>query len=170
MKDKTLYKDEWLSVIQRDEWYNFVHENVCDSKKLAILVLDESGENTLIRMEYNPAHNPDDMTLCSITGSIDKGKSPDEMAIIELKEEAGIDITPDQLISLGIAKPYKASDAEFALYMVQVPIDIERIEEEGDGTKGEEGAYSEWMEINEAINKCEDALLHMMILRSKENV
>lgn len=170
MGDKTLFFNEWLSLRIKDGWYSYVHEERCDGKIVAILVYTTTADGKglakiLGRYEGNPLRK-DKLTLCSITGGKEKGLTLIETAILEMHEEAGYDVIEDELEYLGIVEPYKAADTQVHLYSYNATgKENEReIKSKGDGSKGEEGAYCEWITIDDAY-KSTDSVLHSLIAR-----
>jgi len=161
---KNLWSDEWISVKQTDG-FTFV-EQTKGNNGVAVLLYKQDGDKVFIagRYEKNPPHKADTQTLASLTGGVDKGNSIEETAILESKEEAGVDIVIKDLINLGTVFPWKSSAACQHLFAVDCN-DKDLGEAEGDGSSFEEGAYCEWISIEEAI-KSEDPILHALILRA----
>jgi len=142
-KDKVLYADEWLSLRQTGGRYTYMHEEKSDGKAVAVLGFktEEDGSYKILgRFEEVPPHH-DGISLCALTGMVEKGDEPLETAVRELSEEAGIEADQDQFENFGTTRPSKASDTTMFLFAVDLS-DIEEKEiysGEGDGTKGEEG-------------------------------
>jgi len=165
--DKILYENEWLSLQETPDGYTFLHENRCNGIVAVIVyTTDEMGIDKILgRWETNPAHK-DGMNLCAITGGIEEGIKPEEMAVVELSEEAGINTVPETLKFLGQVKPYKAADTTAYLYALDWTGNDDNIERnpKGDGSSGEQGAYVDWIDLDTALH-CKDALLHSMMLK-----
>lgn len=170
MAKKLLFENEWLSVYEHDGWYIAAHESRCEKGELvAILpfVLDKYGavEKVLGRYEECPAHG-DGMALCAITGGVDHGSNPVDAVIKELWEEGGFRADAGDLVDLGTIRPIASSDATVYLYGIDVTEDehLRREDSIGDGTKGEEGAYCDWVELEEAI-ACKSSNMIAMVAR-----
>ena len=168
--DELLFENEWLSVYMKDGWYVYAHESRCEQGELvAVLpfVLDRYGsvEKLLGRYEECPAHG-DGMALCSITGGVDIGSNPVDAAIQELWEEGGFRAESTDLIDLGTIRPIPSSDATVYLYGIDVTEDehLWRGDSIGDGTKGEEGAYCDWVNVDEAV-ACKSSNMIAMVAR-----
>lgn len=168
--DKLLFENEWLSVYEHDGWYIAAHESRCERGELVAVLPFTLGMNgnvdkLLGRYEECPAHG-DGMQLCSITGGVDHGSNPVDAAIQELWEEGGFRADANDLIDLGTVRPIASSDAKVFLYGIDVTDDahLRREDSIGDGTKGEEGAYCDWVDVAEAI-QCKSANMLSMICR-----
>lgn len=161
MQDDILFENKWIQVIERDGWYTFMHSVYSEGKAIMCLVYDFSGNipKLLARFEHNPAHpngtrsesNPK-QEMTSITGSYEKGMSIEEVVLMELEEEAGIIASLDELESLGEVYSNKASDTVIHLYAIDGSGKTLN-PPKGDGSVGEEGAYVEWMDAIELIQK-----------------
>lgn len=170
-----IFHNKWVSLMESlDEngcRYIYTTEPWSGSKGVAVLVHRWQKKNGwgyaerefLGRYEICPAHS-DEAELCSITGGLDK---PDEdafqIAIREVKEEAGYDIYEHELLYLGSVRPSKASDKEVFLFAVDVT-GKEQGEAIGDGTLGEVGAYTKWVARNRVVF-CKDPLMGTMVTR-----
>ena len=161
MKTETLYKNEWIEIHKRDDWYNYAHMPRGDGVGILIYSSEEGGK-ILIRKEHNPAHGPG-FRATSFTGTIEDGNTPEETAVIEAKEESGYQIEKSELEPLGWIYPFKFSDYKQHLFAVDVtgktPGEIE-----GDGTLGEEGASTYWARMNET-NEVTEPLIGCMLNR-----
>jgi len=154
-----LFHNKWLSLKEVDG-YVYSHETRCNGKIIA--VLGYKDDKILGRFERTPAHS-DDIELCSLTGGVDDGDKPDETAIRELYEEAGITKEIKDLEPLGTVRPSKSSDTVVYLYAVNCE-DVDIKKTDGDGSDGEKGSYCKWIDRSEVI-ECKDPLLHTMLLR-----
>jgi 8-oxo-dGTP pyrophosphatase MutT (NUDIX family) len=162
--------DEYLSLRQKDGWYTYTHESRAEKGELvAVLpfILDMRGnvDKLLGRYEECPAHD-DGVALCAITGGVDHGSNPVEAVLQELWEEGGFRADADDLIELGTIRPLASSDACVHLYAIDVTNEehLRREDSIGDGTKGEEGAYCDWVTMEDAVN-CKSANMLSMICR-----
>lgn len=162
MSDEVLFQTKYLTVIRRDGWYEFTKE----SDTVAFVIIIKGTKDTVVRMEKCPAHG-EDFNPTVFSGMIDKeGESPEQTAIRELEEEAGY--TKDQIKStkyFGTVRPSKAQDTTSHLFLFFVEGDPS-IEIAGDGTKGEEGAHSVRMPLDEAINVVQDPRFHAIVART----
>ena len=103
------------------------------------------------------------LELSSITGGVEDGQCPCETAIMETGEEAGYQISEDQLIELGTVRSSKGMDTTVHMFAVDVA-GMEQGEAKGDGSQGEEEAHTNWLSIEEAV-ACKDPLMAAMIAR-----
>ena len=155
MSDELLFGNEWIQVKERDNWYTFMHNIKTNGKAIMVLVYnftDPDNLKLLARYEHNPAHpegtrssKDSKYEMTSITGGAEPDMTLDEVAIMELREEAGLVATEDELESLGAIYPSKGSDTFVNIYAIDGS-EKELGEPEGDGSKGEEGAYVEWVD------------------------
>ena len=108
-----------------------------------------------------PAWDMDRLIAASLTGGIEKGSTPLETAIKELKEETGY--TSDKIETLGQTFVAKASDTLCWLFAVDVT-DLVPEEIKGDGTGLESMSEPIW--VNEkALLTVLDPLVAQMYLR-----
>lgn len=176
MKDKVLFKNKWLSVVERTldngiKWVFGRHE-WCNSAGIAILpfrrVVTNPGWNYselrfLGRVEICPSHSPEPK-LCAVAGGMDKeGESPVQVAVRELYEETGYIAREKDIIDLGTARPSKGLDTTMHLFAVDVT-DLERVEPPGDGGLIEQLASTKWINRNEAVFS-QDPLLATLVAR-----
>lgn len=162
-EDKTeevLFKNKWIEVYEKDGWYTCYRSEhgvvvlgirYSESKKA---LLDEM--EALVRVEHTPCHldGPKEgkFNLTSLTGMIEDGLTPFQTAKKELLEESGYDVQEEAFIDLGWVYPSKQSDNKIYLFAVDLTGLEPSKEISGDGTKGEEGAYSKWVSLKEAIS------------------
>jgi len=151
-RDKVLFENKWISVIERDGWYTLSHQPT-GPEGVAVFVYDSKRNKALARYEHCPAHcKPEEFYITAITGSMDKeGKSPLDIAVMELEEEAGLITTPGSLVSLGTCLPMKSSDYKQHLFALDYDSSLPLLKPSGDGTEGEEGAYVEWVSLPELV-------------------
>lgn len=154
--------NKWLEIRKTPDGYTYSHETHCDGLKLAVLIFNDDNM-AFARHEWTPCHGAG-LQVCSITGSVEQG-DPVGTAIKEIKEEAGIDAKPDELIFLGTSRPYKATDAQYFLYALNAT-DKEEGEIKGDGSPGEKDSYCEWMPMERYL-LCKDPLVAQMFVRLK---
>lgn len=148
--DHILYNNEWLQMCETPDGYVYSHEAKSDGKGVAVLAFrQQNGIEVVGRYEQTPCHR-DGFALTSLTGLMDAADEyPAETAARELKEEAGIDVAPEQMRSLGSVRPSKQADTTMHLFCVDVG-DRDIGESVGDGTSGEQGAYCRWVTPREA--------------------
>lgn len=155
-----LFKEEWLS-IRENNGYTYVHEERANGVLVAILPYRKNKTEYLMRMEICPAHG-DEHEFCGIIGSYDDLKyTINQTAIRELKEEAGYEITEEQLIPLGWVWDSKVADTKVYLYTVNLT-DIEPGEATTDGTELEKTAYCMW-ESRKNCTKTRDSKIHTIL-------
>lgn len=173
-----LFKNKWVTVVEKtlDNGSKYVYSKAdwCSSEGVAILPYRARAINEdwgyykpefLGRFEICPAHS-DDIELCSITGGMDKeGESPAFTAKRELIEEGGYDVPVENFVYLGTVRPSKASDTTTHLFAVDLDKGANEVEATGDGTLGEEGAYCDWVSLEEATD-CKDPLVHTILMRA----
>lgn len=112
--------------------------------------MDKSGIEYLARREICPAHGQEP-ELCSITGGKEAELTLEDTACLELQEEAGIRISRDELIPLGIVKPSKATDTQVSLFAVDVT-GKKQATPLGDGSYFEQGSSVEWVNYQEGVS------------------
>lgn len=154
----TLIDNPWLSlkILKYPEkhinGYVFSHETRCDGKIVCILPYKKNKDGKyqyLIRREVVPCWDASNDALCSITGGVEKNDII-YTSKLELLEEAGYDVTKDQIVVLGKSNGSKSSDTIYHYITVDLT-DMKRIVAKGDGSKLEELANCEWVSsINES--------------------
>jgi hypothetical protein len=164
MKDKTLFNDPNLSLMQTGGWYTYAHMSRTEKGQLvAVLVYkkDDQGKVTHLLGRYeNTLPHKDGIGLSSITGGVDKGTWHLPTVREELIQEAGV---PDQEILediqrgmedkegmqrleyLGTCRPSKQEDTLCHLYTFDAT-GLELQQSITDGTQGEQGSYCKWEE------------------------
>jgi len=164
--DKTLWENEWLAVKEHDGWYTYMHQVKSGGKAVAVLGYSEDPLLILGRFEGVPCHN-DGINLCSLTGMVDPGEEFVEAAVREFDEESGSKVSASDLEDLGEVRPSKASDTVIHLYAAKIDKQDGKLTGDGDGTRGEAGAFCSFIPVTEAINS-KDPLLATMVLRLLE--
>lgn len=158
---KELFQNKWLSLRQVEN-YIYSHESRSAGKLVAVLVIDSTLPGQVMgRFEDTPCHF-DGLTLTSITGGVEND-DPLTTAVHELKEEAGFDAHPIELVSLGTVMPSKSADTVVYLYLFDA-LGRQPGQAEGDGSEGEVGAYCKWVTEAEAI-QCKCPLMVTMLAR-----
>lgn len=167
---ETLADNEWLALLLLKaphlgiDGYVFSHEARCNGNIVAILPYRRVGKDAweaLLRDEVVPPWGLSS-SLCAITGGCDhEGEEPVEVAIRELKEEAGYDVSA--LDVLGTCRGTKSTDTVFHLFAVDVT-SMEPGEATGDGSRLEDEASTSWSADPET---CDDPLVSVMWARLK---
>jgi len=165
MKREILYKSEWLNVVRLDGWYDvWESPELVNNTAVAVLAYKDTdeGRKYVGRYEWCPAHSPTkEFLLSSLTGGTES-EDPRVDAIRELEEEAGVrGKTIDDLIDLGSVFISKNSTTVLRLFAIQVD---EIGKSTGDGTKGEEGAYCDWVSEEDLIY-CKDTSVQTILMR-----
>lgn len=166
--EQTLYVNNYLSLKKRGN-YIYSHESRANGKLVAILVYDSSRPDAVLgRYEICPAHDDASPQLCAITGGVEKGKTPIESAITELREEAGYYADECDILSLGEVRPSKSADTVTYLYAFDANGKAQH-KVTGDGSEYELGAYCKWVSKKQAI-LCKDPLMALMIARKEQSM
>jgi hypothetical protein len=155
--EKVLWENKWLQVYEKDGWYTCCRSTVGDG--VMVLPFRPKGNTweILIRCEHTPCHEDGvrvkgKFNKTSLTGQIEKGYDPISTAEKELHEESGYTVLQKDFIDLGWVYPTKHSDDKSYMYAVDLKDAKEPGEIKGDGTKGEDGAWCEWVSIEEALS------------------
>ena len=154
--EKTLWENKWLEVYEKDGWYTCVRSTVGDGVMVLPYRTKGNTWEILIRCEHTPCHEDGvrvkgKFNKTSLTGQIEKGYDPISTAEKELYEESGYSVAQKDFLDLGWVYPTKHSDDKSYLYAVNLDGAKEPAEIKGDGTKGEDGAWCEWVSLEEAI-------------------
>ena len=164
MGDKILYEGTWLSIVERDGWYQFSRETARAGVVYVLVFRKAVFHPVLGRYEICPAHGDAEPILTSLSGGIEVGQDPADAAVAEVYEEAGYRITRDQLIDLGKVNLTKSTDTIGYLYAVDVS-DLERGDAPGDGSLGEEKSYCNWVSEDAAL-MCKCPVMATLIIRA----
>lgn len=164
MTDKLLYHTPYLSLKLRDGWYYFAQiPGSMGGVSILLYRTDDKDKSILGRFEVCPAHLDTTPALTAVSGGIEKGDSPIETAIKEAYEEAGYRLDPNELIDLGLCRLSTNQDTIVYCYAADVT-GKERYEAPGDGTRGEVGAYCDWVSAEEAVMS-KSAYMSVLVLR-----
>lgn len=134
-----IFGNKWLQ-IRNAVWsergvegYFFSHEASCDGEKVAVMPFRRgvSGTEYMVRNEVTPCWGWESQ-FSSLTGGVEKG-NPVATAVMEIKEEAGYDVDPGELIDLGTCWGTKSTDTTYYLYGADVT-GLEQGEAAGDGS------------------------------------
>lgn len=136
-REKILFKKDNIELIDFEGW-QFLKEN----DGIAILPYLIEENSILLRNESVPCFNyitQGERYLTIISGTIEDDENPLETVRRELKEEAGIELRDDYIISL-FGPIFVSKSGTRRLFWTILPLfsmDFEWIKPEGDGTKGE---------------------------------
>ena len=150
MKDIILYKTEWLSLRKLVDkpngvnGYIYSHEDRCNGKIISILPFRYKNNQIefLLRKEITPPWGMESK-ISSITGGVENNKIIPTV-IEEMKEEAGYEISQDDLIYLGTFRGTKSSDTLYYLYSVDLTNKNKTLDASGDGSELEKLAECYW--------------------------
>jgi len=162
MEEKILCKTEWVSLRKMIDpeygvnGYDYLHEDRCDGQIVVILPYRYNPETNLLefllRSEVTPPWGMNE-SISSITGEVEKDSTSKILdAVRELKEEAGYEVEPQDMVFLGISRGTKSVDTVYYLFTVELT-KIEKKEATGDGTKLEAMAHCYWTsDISAAVD------------------
>lgn len=163
MSDKILYTTPFLSLIERDGWYYFAQIPGSAGGVVILLYRQHRDKPILGRYEICPAHLDTVPTLTAIAGGIEDGDTPLETAVKESYEEAGYVLAASDFVDLGSCRLSTNQDTIVYLFASDVT-GKGRGDAPGDGTKGEEGAYCDWVTPFQAVQS-KSAFMSALILR-----
>jgi 8-oxo-dGTP pyrophosphatase MutT (NUDIX family) len=161
--DELLYHTPFLSLKLRDGWYYFAQIPGSMGGVSILLYRQDKDKPILGRYEICPAHLDTIPTLTAISRGIEEGDTPLETAVKEAYEEAGYKLDPAELIDLGHCRLSTNQDTIVYCFAADVT-GKPRHHAPGDGTKGEEGAYCDWVSLDEAILS-KSAYMSVLLLR-----
>jgi len=164
-EDGVVAEGEWAQfVIEPDTGYEYLKSD--PGVALLLYRTDNKEKPFLCVFEETPAHEDIKPILSSLTGTIDGDDTPEETAVREAKEEAGITITEDDLEPLGEINPAKNTNWNLTRFAVNIT-DIEIGKRTTDGTEIEEKAFTRWVSESD-IADSDDSVLHSLLLNFKE--
>ena len=172
MADKYLFKNKWVSLLEKGDGYVYSHEERCDGKIVAVLGFvkqPDGGMSILCRSEYTPSWVPGEdrtPTLSALTGGVEPGEDPDEAAFREAFEEAGIDSPSVEWYPLGQTKGTKSSDTDYYLYGVVLKAGEFKEQTEGDGSQAEAEAKNVLLPFEQALDELVDPVALAILARS----
>lgn len=168
-----LYDNPWVSLYEHDG-YVFSHETRCCGTIVAVLLtrnLPDRGREFGIRSETTPCwgSSPE---LSALTGGMERGFTPKELAVKEVHEESGYKIKTDDLRSLGYCRSSKSSDTVNLLYYVDIDdanptYDLAAFEA-GDGSDLDAAGKIVWHTASFIAANCPCPLALTMLLRYTE--
>lgn len=150
MSDKILHETPFLSLVERDGWYYFAQIPGSAGGVAIMLYRQDEDKPILGRYEMCPAHLDSIPALTAIAGGIEEGDTPLETAVKESYEEAGYKLQASDFIDLGNCRLSTNQDTIVYLFAADVT-GLPRYEALGDGTRGEQGAYCDWVTPTQAI-------------------
>jgi hypothetical protein len=174
---KTLFENKYLTVVEKETEshgkYVYATTPYCKSVGIGVLVYEFVGSEMYIfgRYEVRPCHS-EELELASITGAYDNSDKYTlrECVINELKEEAGLIVPEELLISLGQVRTSKLSDETTFLFAVDFENKrngkIKTCKPTTDGGLLEKDAYCMWVHESKALWS-KDPLLATMVARVK---
>jgi len=170
MKIETLLKTPWVSLrrmIDPDDGitgYDYLHENRCDGKIVAILPYRRIGEKIeyLLRNEVTPPWGWR-QAVSSITGGVENNDVLGT-AIHEVAEEAGYEVYEKEMIPLGTCRGTKSCDTMYYLYTVDLSNKDKTLDGSGDGSELERKAECFWADsIDNAVDPLVYVIKHKLI-------
>ena len=172
VRTETLHDNPWLSlrVVRAPErginGYAYSHETRCQGRIVAVLPhrIHNGRRQYLVRVEVTPCWglNPQQS---AITGAYEGGDITDD-AVRELAEEAGYDITRDDLVRLGESWASKSADTVYSLFSVDLT-GMTPGEAAGDGSRFEAEGTTVWLD-EDAISGVRDPQVGLMWARLRE--
>ena len=163
MSDRVLYRTKFLSLIERNGWYYFAQIPGSAGGVSILLYRQDKGMPILGRYEICPAHLDIVPALTAISGGIEEGDTPLETAVKESHEEAGYKLEANDFIDLGSCRLSTNQDTIVYLFAADVT-SKERHHAPGDGTRGEDGAYCDWVTSIQAVQS-KSAFMSALIAR-----
>ena len=168
--NKVRYDGEYVQLVETPEGYEYLKGK--SPKGVAVLVYrtgDWATEKPYLAVfEPVPAHGDKTNRMHALTGTIEDDGTAKNTAVREVMEEAGYEITADELIPLGNSiKPAKNTDWELTPFAVHITPEHKKTTAEGDGSAEEEKAYTRWVSKEKALGS-QDAVLHTLIARFEE--
>lgn len=159
--------------------YTYSHEVRCDGEIISILPFRyDSHEGRylyLLRHEWTPCWSLTEHFISSITG----GREPSgayPTAVSELMEEAGYDITVDDLIDLDLCKGIKSCDTDYHLFSCDLTKDHEErfgkdpVPEKIVGNTTDEGEMRSWNEWHTDLSGAMDPFLYASFYRLQRHL
>ncbi len=158
--------------------YMFLHEIRCDGRIVGIMPWRKNGGKPffLLRNEVTPCWDPDKPVMSSISGGIDMGKTPEEMALLELWNKTGYHGTTEGVgsnglprwRSLGACYGAKITDTVYSLFCV----DVTRLKPKhppGDGSELDEKARNIWVS-DSLIGTAVDPIAYILHYRTRRMI
>lgn len=163
MKHDLLYDNKWIQLRETDN-YVYSHESRCNGKIIAVLPFIPKPFKYLARYEGTPCQANGVIKFCAITGGVEHD-DPIATTLLELKEEAGVVATADELIDLGTVYPSKSQDTVIYLYGIDITGKTWTTTPTGDGSEHERTAYCELSSDQLSLINGQDPLNIVMFSR-----
>lgn len=167
--DRILFSNEFLAIIERNGYF-FFHETRCNGSIVALLpfrITVHENFEFLARLEVCPAHGQE-AELCSITGGLEEDSTIEHTAQSELWEEAGYQVSIDDLINLGQVHPSKSSDTVAHLFAIDVTTKVQSTAP-GDQSRFEQNSTVQWVDYNQGIS-IQDPLFVTALIRLSDRL
>ena len=165
----TLFSNDWVELKEIKNpseginGYVYLHESRCDGKIIVLFPFRSkpNGMEYLLRKEVTPCWSMKQI-ISSITGGYEKSKGIKGTAVMELEEEAGYEITEDDLIGLGTCRGTKSCDTVYHLFAVDLTGKEKTTDAKGDGSELEAKAECVWLKN---LDECEDPMAYVACMR-----
>ncbi|HYD35394.1 MAG TPA: NUDIX hydrolase [Vitreimonas sp.] len=156
---KSIYKDAWVELFQDEIGFPDGSSGTyawVNRKNGVGVVVTTSDQKILVHKEYRYVIKADSWEVQG--GGIDDGETPEQAAVRELKEEAGIQINTDQLQKLGVFYPLHSFNTEsVTLFMVV----INPTQTNTDGTEtSEDISEQRYVTFDEALKMIDDGKIN----------
>lgn len=170
-KVKTIFENKWLSLkmmVDPDnhvDGYIYSHETKCNGQIVSVLPFRKTNDGEaeyLLRVEVTPCWSMEP-SISSLTGGMEKEMTPEEVALMELREESGYDATEGELIKLGTCRGTKSSDTTYHLFAVDVT-NKEAGKRTGDGSYHDTNAEVTWRKKGD-FDDCVDPIAYVALYR-----
>lgn len=162
-----LFEDEHLKVKDYEGW-TIIEEPDCI---VCVPILMDSNQ-VILREEYIPTYKKrigNDMFITVLSGTVDKGESPQETLRRELKEEAGIILRDNYPISFDRYFMTKSNNAYYHTCLLLLYLnDFKETYASGDGSKAERLSKSvkvDFNNLNAIITN--DTITELMLMKLK---
>lgn len=168
IKEKVLWENKWFKIVEKTDKDGAQMSGIQPLLGNVVVVpyVKEGDKITKVGVmnEVNPLWG-EGTHVTTITGGVEEGEDNLEAAKRELKEEAGYDVEDsDKWQFICEVKVSKIVDGVQPCFVVDVT-GLEIGEASKDGTINEELSSFELMDIEDAIYKCKDAYIPMMIYK-----
>lgn len=168
MKEKVLWENKWFQVVQKEDTNGAMMSGLKPLLGNVVVVpyVKEGDKITKIGImnEVNPMWG-EGTHVTTITGGVEEGEDNLVAAKRELKEEAGYDVDDSDkwqfICETNVSKLIDASQPCFAVDVTGLEVG----EATKDGTVNEELSSFELLDIDDAIYKCRDAYIAMVIYK-----
>lgn len=148
MVDKTIFKTDWIEVLQTPLGFQYAQRKGVDS--IGVFLVRSTGTNWEVLMRYQPLcvdNTEQTLYRCPVTGGLEPGESPFDCALREVYEETGYHLNPSNLHQLGDYIVGTQTNERVYLYYSNVT-DLEPNEATQDGTIHEAMSKNVWEELD----------------------